>query len=132
MRTAPDKESGFGLLEAIIALAIVSLALGALTRAQGTALRAAGRVELHQAALRDARAHVDSLAAGGSLRSGTTAGTYADGLGWRLNVAALGKAAAPTGDTGEILPYWIVLQVADRLNRPLVQLETAKLAREAQ
>ena len=131
MRIAPDHEAGFGLLEAIIALAIAGLALGALTRVQAAALRAAGRVELYQAALREARTHLDSLAVDGTLRTGITGGAYAGGLAWRLDVSPLTKSA-PAGQPGESFPYWIVLNVADRLNRPLLHLETAKLAREAE
>lgn len=131
MRSSPNGESGFGLLEAIIALAIVTVSIGALTRVQATALRTAGRVGLQQAALRDARAHLDTLTSQGTVKSGTYSGAYADGLGWRLTVSGLVDTSTD-GNANGLIPYWLVLRVADRSSRTLVQLETAKLGRDGQ
>ena len=130
MTGARQTDAGFGLLEAIVALAIASLALTALYRSLGGAIRAAGRVQEHEAALVLARSHFDSLGSDGFLQVGTSAGAYANGLAWRLNVSTLSTKTSDTAATYR--PYWLALEVFDRSRTSLLKLETAKVAREAQ
>lgn len=127
MSRIPQSENGFGLMEVIVALAIAATAMAALLRAEGGAIGAAGRVQSFDFALRQARAHLDALGSEGLLATGQTRGSYGNGIGWHLSIAAL---------TGDVPPaermYWIVLTALDRSNRTLVKLETAKPGREAQ
>ncbi len=125
---APSRsEDGFGLMEVIVALAIAAAAMTALLRAEGGALNAAGRVQSYDLALRHARAHLDALGSEGGLASGQTRGSYGNGIGWHLSIAALTADVPPAERM-----YWVVLTALDRSNRTLVKLETAKPGREAQ
>lgn len=127
MSRTPRSEAGFGLMEVIVALAIAAIAMGALLRAEGGALGAAGRVQTYDLALRQARAHLDALGSEGRLASGQTRGSYGNGIGWHLSISPL-TADPPPGERA----YWVVLTALDRTDRVVVKLETAKLAREAQ
>jgi hypothetical protein len=119
-------EDGFGLAEAIVALAIIALALPACYRAMGGAFRASAGVKTHEAALSLARTQLDTLGADGRMQEGTFLGSYANGLKWRLTSSAL--SAEGNGAQGNSRPYWVVLEVFDRSERRLLKLETAKLA----
>jgi prepilin-type N-terminal cleavage/methylation domain-containing protein len=127
MSRANDSDAGFGLIEAIVALAIASLALTALYRSLGGAVRAAASVQEYASAVVLARSHLDSLGSDGSLEPGATSGAYANGLQWRLNVASLTNLPPDVGSP--FRPYWLILNVLDRNRRPLLTLETAKVTR---
>ena len=121
-------EDGFTLFEAIIAVAIAALALAALYRSVGVSVRATAAVRTKQAALALVRSQLDAVGSDGVLQSGTSTGHYPNGLGWRQTVLALSR---PT----TVIPvqsYWVVVEGLDRQGRPIVRLETAKMAREAQ
>ena len=123
-----ETTAGFALVEAIVALAIVTLALAALYQGMGVAYRAVARVQLHEAALVQARSHLDSLGADGTMQAGPSSGTYDNGLPWRLSVSAL-TSKSGLADAG-LRPYWVVLEALDRRGATIIKLETAKLARE--
>ena len=92
-------------------------------------MRASVRAQAYEGAVLLARSHLDSLGGDGVLRSGITQGTYDRGLRWRLTVQSLAKGDdSPT----TLRPYWLALETFDRQGRALLQLETAKIAREAQ
>ena len=129
MNRPKTSDAGFGLVEAIVALAIASLALTALYRSLAGAFRAAARVQIHEAALVLARSHFDSLGSDGVLQVGKFSGSYVNGLQWRLNVSALATRTSRVG--GPDRPYWLVLEVFDRGGAVLLDLETAKMAGEA-
>ena len=122
------REQGFALLEAIVAMAIASLALTTIYRTIGDGMRTASRVQTMQAAIVVARSHLDSLGSDGTLQSGASAGAYDNGMRWRLSIADLSTA---TGEAATLRPYWITLIASDRTGAALLTLETAKLAREA-
>jgi type II secretory pathway pseudopilin PulG len=130
MRRPATTESGFGLVEAIVALAIVSLALTTLYRALSSAVHTAARVQVHDAALVLARTHLDSLGSDGTMQVGSVTGTYVNGLPWRLEVSALSTRSS--GTQAAHRPFWVILEVFDRSGITLLKLETAKLARGAQ
>jgi type II secretory pathway pseudopilin PulG len=131
MRRPATTESGFGLVEAIVALAIVSLALTTLYRALSSAVHTAARVQVHDAALVLARTHLDSLGSDGTMQVGSVTGTYVNGLPWRLEVSALSTGSS-SGREAAYRPFWVILEVFDRSGITLLKLETAKLARGAQ
>ncbi len=128
MKRVRSRESGFALLEAIVAMAIASLALTAIYRTIGNGLRAASRVQTLQAAVVVARSHLNSLGGDGTLISGTSSGAYDNGIRWRLNVAALSNRA---GEPETLRPYWITLKAIDPSGALLLELESARMAREA-
>ena len=127
MKGPPSSDNGFGLFEAIVALAIASLALSALYRSLGGAVRAAGTVQEHGTVLAMARSHFDSLGSDGLLQAGATSGAYGNGATWRLLVTPLSNQ--PVGVGPKMRPYWLSLEAFDRRRNLLLKLETAKVAR---
>ncbi len=123
-------EAGFGLLEAIVALAIISLALPALYKAMSGAYRAESRLKIHEAALVLARSQLDMVGSNGTIQVGTFAGAYDNGLFWRMTVSPLSNKAG--AGISSARPYWIVVEAYDRSGARLVSLQTAKLVRETQ
>ncbi len=122
-------ESGFALLEVIVAIAIAALALATIYRTMADGFRSASRVDTLQAAVVASRSHLDALAADGTLNPGTSTGAYANGIRWRLSVTDL---STKTLQANALRPFWIKLVATDKAGVPLIELETAKLAREAQ
>ena len=129
MKRARSRESGFMLLEVIVAMAIAALALAAIYQSIGGGLRAAARVKTLQASVVHARSHLDALGGDGTLSAGNSSGVYETGIVWRLGVVDL---SSKIGDANTLRPYWITLVVVDRAGVPLYKLESAKIAREAQ
>ncbi len=119
---APSSDDGFGILEAIVALAIAALALGALYRTTGMALRAADRSKQHLQALALAQSHLGSLGVTTPLAPGDTRGTYSDGTSWHLSITSLARAGSPDPAP----PVWIVLETFDRSGARLTRLETSR------
>ena len=127
MKGPLSSDQGFGLFEAIVALAVASFALTALYRSLGGAIRAASTVQQHETVLAFARSHFDSLGSDGVLQAGTTSGTYGNGLMWRLIVTPLSTQPVDIGPRTR--PYWLALEAFDRNRNLLLKLETAKVAR---
>lgn len=128
MKRVRSRDNGFALLEAVVAMAIASLALSTIYRTIGNGLRAASRVQTVQAAVVAARSHINSLGGDGTLSSGISAGTYENGIRWRLSVADMSSRA---GEATTLRPYWITLKAIDKTGAVLLELETARVAREA-
>ena len=129
MTDVRSHEQGSALLEVIIAMAIVSIALGTFYRTSGEAFRAASRVQTLQATIVVARSQLDALGSDGSLEPGTSTGVYQNGARWRLSVADLSNRSQ---DANALRPYWITLTAQDRSGGQTIKLETARIAREAQ
>jgi type II secretory pathway component PulJ len=126
MTASHANEDGFALFEAIVAIALASLALAAVYRTVGDAVRASATVRENQSALALARTQLNAIAADGTIRSGQSHGTYAGGLRWRLSVATLSERPIPDS----VQPFWVVLESLDHNDKLIVRLETAKLAQE--
>ncbi|GAC1347963.1 MAG: hypothetical protein NVSMB18_34650 [Acetobacteraceae bacterium] len=88
-------EQGFTLLEIVIALAIASLALAALTQAVSGGLRATRVGADYQEALSRARSHLEQL--GTDLLAGERSGDDGGGFQWRVLVRPVAAAQAPAG-----------------------------------
>ena len=128
MTSVRSRETGFALLEAIVAMAIAAIGLATVFRTIGDGLRTASRVQEVQAAIVVARSHLDALGVDGMLASGLSTGVYENNLRWRLNVTDLSSRA---GADTRLRPYWITLVAFNRQGASILQLETAKVAREA-
>ena len=122
-------EQGFALLEVVVAMAIAGLALAAFYQTIGGSLRAASRVQIQRTAILAARAHLDALGSDGTLAAGIETGTYDSAIRWRLSITDLSHKPK---DATALRPFWIALQVFDRTGASLLQLETAKTAREVE
>ena len=129
MRRVRPREQGFSLLEVIVAMAIGLAAIAIIYRMIGDSFRASSRVQALQATVGVARSHLDALGSDGLLTPGITTGTYENGIRWRLSVADL---SSRPGEPKTQRPYWITLVTIDRAGVPVLRLETAKIAREAQ
>jgi hypothetical protein len=123
-------EAGFGLAEAIVALAIIALGLPTIYRAMADAYHASASVRTHEAALSLARTHLDTLGANDTIEEGTNEGSYDNGMLWRLTCSTL--AGKDNGANNAPLAYWVVLEVFDRNQKQLLKLETVKLASQTQ
>ncbi|HJU16489.1 MAG TPA: prepilin-type N-terminal cleavage/methylation domain-containing protein [Stellaceae bacterium] len=79
-------ESGFTLLEVLVALAIAGLALAGLFAAGGTGLFAADTAARAEEALERAQSHLAALGRDGALHAGDSAGEDGGGYRWQLHV----------------------------------------------
>jgi type II secretory pathway pseudopilin PulG len=124
-----DGTTGFGIIEALVALTIIAIGLTAFTRAVNSSYQTAARVKLSAAALTSARSHLDAVGRTGPLEDGVFTGHYANDLPWRLTVSALANAPRPPATGTQ--PFWVVIEAFDRRGIRLVKLETAKLSNGA-
>ena len=99
MTTRRD-DSGFTLLEVLVALAIAALALGILLQGTVAGLAAAQRAGLYEEALERARSHMAALASSGALSPLDEAGDDGGGYRWRHRVAVLRSETVGSGETG--------------------------------
>jgi general secretion pathway protein I len=120
-------ERGFTLLEALVALAVMSAGLAAIGRLGYSSLAAVQRAETRLALTSAARAALTALPAREAIRDGETSGAIFDDK-WRLD------AARYTGvpPAGPIKPDWIPqalkLSVLDARGNLLI-VETVRLRR---
>ena len=129
MSRGDTREAGSGIIEAIVALAIIAIGLSAFCKAAGDAYRAAARIKIHGNALALTRSHLDRLGQDGPLQDGVVSGHFSKDMPWHLTVSALSPGAgAPNAASRS---YWLVLETFDRRGVSLVRLETAKLVWEA-
>ena len=94
------RDSGFTLLEVMVAFVIAALALGALMQGAGGGLQAS-RVTAHtQEALSRARSHLAASAL--ALAPGEQGGDDGGGYSWRATITRLLAAAPLRGDGGQV------------------------------
>ncbi len=119
------RDEGFGLIEAIIALAVVSIALTGFYKLLGNTYRAEARNIHYETVIASVRSHLDAVTMSPATQAGTTTGAYPDGTRWRLAISPIAALAKPEAASSG--PYWIVLEALDGYGRTLIRLETAKL-----
>ena len=124
-------DQGFAMMEALVALAIVTIGLTTFCQAAGFSYRTAARLKLHNAALTSTRSLLDQTAQGSSVSEGVSSGRFADDLAWRMTVSQIGSPQLTPVERETIRVYWIALETMDRRGSVLVKLETAKLVRAA-
>jgi prepilin-type N-terminal cleavage/methylation domain-containing protein len=135
-------ESGFTLVEVLVAFAILSIVLLTLFSGVSTALRGDRRAEFTRSALRLATAELETAGIGNTLTPGVTNGRFENGMEWRLSVR-------PYAFANNVTPaYWVEIIVrppsgssrpsfasmlAEHLAQaPSVTLTTLKLVRSLQ
>ena len=95
-------QSGFSLLEVLIALVIAGMAMGVVFRAGAESVQATAVAARYQDAVSRARSHLD--AAGAAPAAGEQSGEEGGGFRWRTQVRAVGSTAksdaAGRPDTG--------------------------------
>jgi general secretion pathway protein I len=82
--------SGFMLLELLVAFAIAALCLGILMRIFSTGLHGMSEAEAYRRATIWAESVLDGIGAGAPLREGESAGELGGGLRWSARVASYG------------------------------------------
>lgn len=97
--TSPDRapDSGFTLLEVLVAFAIAALALGVLFQGAIEGLAAVHLADRSAEALTRARSHLATVGHGIPLRTQTQEGDDGSGFSWRLSVRPLDSAALSQG-----------------------------------
>jgi prepilin-type N-terminal cleavage/methylation domain-containing protein len=98
-------ESGFTLVEVLVAFAILSIVLLTLFSGLSTALRGDRRAEFTRSALRLATAELETAGIGNPLTPGVTNGRFENGMEWRLSVR-------PYAFANNVTPaYWVEIIV---------------------
>ena len=125
MKRAPGGAAGFSLIEALIALAIMTMMMSAFYATLSAAYRGASQVKIYRAALGLARSHLQSIGREMPVEPGISSGTFENDLPWRLTITALLPVANRPRSAAQ--PYLIVLETFDRNGRSLLRLETVKI-----
>lgn len=117
-------ESGFSLVEVIVALVIATGALAAIYQAVTTSLAALHEARRREEALLLARSLLDGAGIESELRAGHSTGRLDNGATWQLTATPLSiQRVALT----ESRPWKIEVVVHDRSGSPLVSLTTIRL-----
>ena len=121
--TPDSTDSGYTLVEAIIALTI--LMLGVVTLAQSFHIAAVAEADLktRYRVLAAARSQLDGVGKETAIAAGQRHGRYEDGNSWLLITTPLTDQEIVGGR-----PYWVILKTYDRAGRELFHLETSKIA----
>ena len=96
-RRFPRSQTGFSLIEVVVALAIVALMLGAIYQVSNGALRSTVRTDNYLRALAMAQSRLAEASAMPVLKVGTVLGS-ADGVTWSRSIKPF-AAPPPTRDT---------------------------------
>ena len=90
-----QSQSGFSLIEVVVALAIVALTLGTVYEISSSSTQSTTRTDNHLRALGTAQSRLAEISAQPILRTGTTLGSE-DGIAWSRSVHALpGRQPTP-------------------------------------
>lgn len=115
-------DDGFALLEAVVALGVLSLILGVAFQSLASARSMTAEAEGRRSAAYEARSLVDQLGATIPLVAGRSDGRWAGGP-WRIEIANEGDAGLD-----DPMLHATVLVFDDRL-RPLARLDTLRMPR---
>ncbi len=124
--TYARKDTGFTLMEVLVALAIVGLGLAYYTRAMGDAYPSARSIKGYVATIATARSHLETVSRSAGIQAGEFSGTYPNRAVWHLTITELPNAQDPLRDSHEEA-YWLALDVSDRSCKRLFKLPTASL-----
>src|SRR5262245_50693391 len=123
--TVNRREAGFTVVEVVVAFAIAAIVLGGLYSLMTGALRGEATTVVREHALVAARGHLESIGIEELLAAGETMGVYATGVPWRLTISPV-ETHSYRGQA-----FRIVLEPLNATGKPLVRLETFKLAPRA-
>lgn len=118
---------GFTLIEALIALSIVTMVLASIGALIATNARATQSIEAHLTRLETARAIMTALPDRADLARGELSGET-DGHPWRVDVSPLPTGTTGTSNTNAWRPMAVVVTVRSR-SGGAIQLNTVRLQR---
>lgn len=123
---------GFSLLETLVALCILSAAMGAILSVFSTALTAAAEADAITRAVRAGESLLARVGADIPLAEGASAGTLDDALAWRMTVTAYRPDAELAAWQMPLRAYWVELDVEwGEADQPRsVHLSTLRLSPE--
>lgn len=125
---AVRRDAGFTLIETLVALAILSIALGVLLAVFGDGIRRQGRAEQLAMATLQAQSLLARVGVDIPLRTGVATGTLPKGLHWRLHMDHYGNVGDRKAWPSEA--YQVVVEVSSgdgSRSEPLVRLATLRL-----
>jgi len=125
----PKRNSGFTLIEVLIAFAILALVLGVVFRTISSGLSHERTARLATARVLEARSILDQIGVSIPLEEGLIEGRLATGEIWTLTVSLLEPAASDENPAGTINAYFTELSVAGKDGR-ILHLKTLNLGRE--
>jgi general secretion pathway protein I len=120
------RNSGFTLIEVLIAFAILALVLGVVFRTLSTGLSHERTAGLVTARVLEARSILERLGADLALEEGTIEGRLATGERWALTVSLLEPASGDETDPGPLNVYLAELSIHGADGR-MLRLQTLKL-----
>ena len=120
------RNSGFTLIEVLIAFAILALVLGVVFRTLSSGLSHERTAGLVTARVLEARSILDRLGADVALEEGTIEGRLATGEPWTLTVSLLEPAASDDVQAGSLNAYLAELSV-DGDDGRMLRLKTLRL-----
>ena len=121
-----ERNSGFTLIEVLIAFAILAMVLGVVFRTLSTGLSHERTAGLVTARVLEARSILERLGADIALEEGTIEGRLATGEPWSLTVSLLDPAAGDETDPGPLNAYLAELSIRGDDGR-MLRLQTLKL-----
>jgi general secretion pathway protein I len=122
-------QSGFTLVETVVALAILALALGVLYESFGWSLRRTSKIEKQELAWLAAQSILAEIRSRGALRVGVERGDAPPGLKWRSRIDVLDNVVDPRHP---LKPFEVTIEVSWG-NRPAqhVRLQSVEIGRIA-
>jgi general secretion pathway protein I len=109
LRSGPDEESGFTIVEVLVALLVLALSLSVLFDIISISLGRVGNAEKLTEATLVAQSVLARVGADMPLQEGETAGRYDNGLRWRVHVKPFGDAA--DRQAWPVTPYEISAEI---------------------
>lgn len=104
----PRPESGFTLIEALVAFTIMAFSLAAMMQAFGTGLRNVAVAGAHSVALFQARSKLDELGSASAFEVGETSGRFDNGNEWRVAVGEAEGVVDRFGALGQVFRVYDV------------------------
>ncbi len=126
VRFRPDSDSGFTIIEVLVALAIVAASLAAIGALMASTSRGANRLDRHVALSETARAVAATLPPREQL-AGNLSGELS-GYPWRVDVLPFAADHADTETSSPWLPQTVVISVRSS-DGTIFQMSTVRLRR---